>query len=507
MSDQASASGSPSGSVLFGSAQKPPLAPKTPPAGPSSPALKVSPVSATPPVPQAVDVPLIEPRFPRRARGYKEIRSTSGGAALSEGSASDTLSWKSRETLTVRCGHREFQEPLDFHTYALFKNGRQVHARSVGYSSDGDLVLQREESTRVAGRRSPTFGGSGSESTTPQLRPISVAVTGSVCLNPQAKPPRAHTDSELPSNGVSQYYKRRKYPGVKCPKNRKTRNRLMNDHMATAAGRRVYDAAKEDDEALEELTLPTPMFPNAIPSVYEHLVDCSERQQSEFLQLLRLNNNAASLRPGDKDSANHRFQQLSQRLKGELSHAMTTDYMPTFLSELDEKFSKLISEAKESDDAPSHVDIQCRDGYGRLMTHGVAAYYKLISESRTLDNGERVTRVQLPKPAKKAKDNRCTLGLPSMPLFKFLSSARARSPSPGADDEVPLPPPSSPPKPVSSPPLKLASAEKKKPQQRSNSEQPPEGNSPLEQNPRGEVDGQGRQKRFKKKTRLNFSFK
>jgi hypothetical protein len=234
----------------------------------------------------------------------------------------------------------------------------------------------------------------------------------------------------------------KKYPGVNCPKNRKVRNRLMNDHFATEAARALYDAAGSDEDP-DGLKAPAPAAFKAVPKSLDWLVHTDEALQQERMALLGLDlGSFASVGGGVKllkpavvkpiDSAAFRFTQLQTRMKGELQHAMCTEYMPRFIDELEARFEALISADADAAivGAPTETEVECRDGYGRLITHGVAAFYKLNSQSSDV-NGRRLTIVTLPKKR---------VPLPDQRLAPYLLRGNGTR-SPGAGPAAPPPMP------------------------------------------------------------------
>ena len=175
-----------------------------------------------------ISVPLIVPRYQKKTRTPQAM----GVTESSDDRETISSKWRKMqdEELHVMNAGAEYSEKIRFHAYELFRHGKhQIHSNSVGYSSDGDLVMVREEISEVS-------DADGS------VRRRLCAIGSAVCLNPAAKRPL--TDDDV-AQGVSlQSLRFRKYPGIKCPKNKKIRNRIMNDHFATIEARKIYDEAR-----------------------------------------------------------------------------------------------------------------------------------------------------------------------------------------------------------------------------------------------------------------------
>lgn len=375
----------------------------------------------------AVEVPLSHPRYERKTRLNRAMAVTDTTSDSEGRSPGQMLHARAREALNVRQGPVTHQEQISYHAYACYRHGsKQVHTRSVGYSSEGDLVLEKRE-VAVTSDSEPNV-----------LRRVHVAVDSSVCLNPKAKPTDPQTDGELDEKWQRRMNKLKKYPGVKCPKNRKIRNRLENDHFARGLARQLYEASRADSEAdVPESQRPNDDFIPQIPRHMRWLLDVDEDTQRREMHKLGLR------MPGDDrtskapqhdahhpDSGSFRFAQLSQKMRGDLHHAFTaTEFMPGFIADLDRQFIALIVAQAESPRAS--IELKCQDGYGRLVVHGVAAYYKLQSRSENNAQGERVTVVALPKKP---------LALPELKMSSYLNGEQP-SPTAGVSPTSPEPQP------------------------------------------------------------------
>jgi len=374
-----------------------------------------------------VEVPLINPRYERKTR-LNRVMAVTDSSDTDGRSPGELLHARAREALSVKQGPVSHSEEVSYHAYAMYRHGsRQIHTQSVGYTSDGDLVLTKRE---VAVE---------SDSDPNKLKRVHVAVESSVCLNSKARPTSPITDGELDAKWQKRLPKLKKYPGVKCPKNRRIRNRLENDHMARGIARQLYEQARSDNEdALPETQMPNESFIPRIPRGMQWLLNCDEDEQRREMAKLGLRmpgdhrdaGRGTQIQPGHPDSAAFRFAQLSNRMRGDLHHAFTaTEFMPGFMTDLDRQFVDLIVRQVEQPNAT--IELTCQDGYGRLIVHGVATYYKLQSRSVNNAQGERVTIVTLPKKP---------IALPDLKLTSYLAGEN-RSPDAGNSPTTPDPGP------------------------------------------------------------------
>lgn len=397
------------------------------PAHPPAPILKKKPAAAlafsepedgsSAPVagePRRVSVPISHPRYERKTRLNRTMAVTDSTSEDTGRSPADYLSQRSTEILNVRQGPVTHGETIRYQAYACYRTGsRRTHTQSVGYSSDGDLVLMRRDVSE-------------SGTSVNSHRRTAVGVDGAVCLNPRARPVDPKVDGEEPTGRWEKRLRRLpKYPGVRCPKNRKTRNRLINDHLAIPALRKQFELAHDDSDP-EGLREPAQPHFEALPATLDWVRDTTERAEAERLAKLGAEKKPvmAKQQQLSTESSEFRFMQLSSRLKSELRHAMTTDFMPGFIADVEAKLEALISDDQLGVCTPPAdvTSIVCRDGYARLLTHGIAGYYKLTSVSVDSVEG-RNTRVTLPKKR---------VPLPDQRLTAFLRGERpSESPNPG----------------------------------------------------------------------------
>lgn len=333
----------------------------------------------------------------------------------------ETLRKRSEDALRIKHGNAQYGETVQFHTFELFRHGsRQVQSRSVGYSSEGDLVLYKDE-----------YALAVSDS---ELAVSGVAIDGAVCLNPAARRPLSDVEATLEAKKIkgSRF---KKYPGVRCPKNRKIRNRLMNDHFATAYAKKLQDACvdfADIDAALEMEEFTRPTFPTLTKHVHQLVVHVDEDKERQELQRRGVYS-TPPLAPAtnpivvDVNSGDYRFNQLNSRLKDELKNALGSEFLTQQIVDLEAYFADYIRNPPV-DDQP--MIFQFRDGYGRLVCHGVAAYYNLVSKSEEAHGAASVvaggapksTIVSFPK-----KGGRC-IELPTSTLVATLQRRQGRSP-------------------------------------------------------------------------------
>lgn len=397
----------------------PPLAPQPRPyeARSRTPACGGTPTAqdASPAALRTTPVPLITPRYQRKSRAHRGMQLTDSFPGHSA-NAGQLRSQHGTESLTVTNGPQQYQQEMHFHTYEVYRHGsRQIHSRSVGYSSDGDLVMTREDYSE------PSDVDNG----VTRLRTV---ISNPTVLDPTARRPL--TDSEL--NSKKKLHLRRprykKYPGVYAPRNKRIRNRLMNDYFVGKQAMQLLNAARERrEEGIDDDTPPPKKksFQDLPSSVLKAFDLADEAQERELKRLGAMRDaNAGHAQPSkDPDSAEGRFQKLNLRLRGELQHALGSEFLSQQIEDLEVCFSEFIDRGP----TPESLVFHFRDGYGRLVCHGVAAFYQLVSESRSAGDGSlKLTYVSFPK-SKKAGSRE--LRLPYASLTHVLRGSRSSIPA------------------------------------------------------------------------------
>lgn len=336
------------------------------------------------------------------------------------------------EDLAIRHGNHQYQETVSFHTYATYRHGKhQIQTASVGYSSEGDLVLYQEDYATVS---ESEMG----------LQRRGKQISDAVCLNPQAKRPLTDVEELLPKNKIKGN-RFKKYPGIKCPKNRKLRNRLINDHFACGMARQLYEAhfrrkhgagdgdasGCDSDDAVEPAF---PMLPESVHGFVVHVDEEKHRKELEKRGLALDGTTLTTKEEVDPNSGEARFSALNSRLKEELKNALGSEFLTQQIMDLEAYFAEYITRyaptspttSNTAGGSPPPMIFVFRDGYGRLVCHGVAAYYLLNSASATADDGTRQTIVTLPSKAKgKAAGG---MELPHTTLLTVLQRRQGRSP-------------------------------------------------------------------------------
>ncbi|CCW66592.1 unnamed protein product [Phytomonas sp. Hart1] len=376
-------------------------------------------------------VPLITPRHPRNPRWGRTLTLTN--VARAPLSANAALHDRATETLAIRAGPHRYAQALHFHAYGLYKpGGRQLHRRSLGYSPEGDLVLTREDYSETS---------DGDLWFTPRCTLLSQPTV----LDPAARRPMTDTELALTSTRRGGWGQFKKYPGIYTPVNKKRRNRLLNDYFATPMGIELLEKNRawrrennrkhlnkekgedEDDDNDEEedkdMRPLRPFFTDLPPSVQRVFEKADEAQAWELAKLGVKSPTGSAQSMRDPDSAEVRFQALNTRLRGELHHALNSEFLCSQIEDLDVCFAEMIKRASTLDS----LVFRFRDGYGRLLCHGVAAYYQLVSESRQLsDEFTKITVVSFPQ---SKKDGVRVPNLPLLPLLHVLRGYRRKMPA------------------------------------------------------------------------------
>ncbi|CCW60590.1 unnamed protein product [Phytomonas sp. EM1] len=307
------------------------------------------------------------------------------------------------ETLRVEDGPRHFAAAVHFHPYDLFKTTRRrVQRRSVGYTPTGDLVLTREEISDT------------SDGDLRLARRGEVVISQPTVLDPAAR-------------------RARRYPGVYAPRNKKRRNRLLNDYFATpmgialleqsrtwrgAANAKEEDEEDDDDDDGDGARRFRPFFVDLPPALLRSLGRGEEEKGAEGGRPP-----PPPPPPRDPDAAEVRFQALHTRLRGELHHALNSEFLHAQIEDLDVCFTRMLQDGETSE----VLVFRFRDGYGRLLCHAVAAYYQLVSESRQLPDGMgKLTYVAFPR---SKKGGVRVPNLPQLPLIHVLRGYRGRMPA------------------------------------------------------------------------------
>lgn len=376
---------------------------------------------ATPPLgPRTAAVPLITPRYQKKSRTNRHMNVTD--SFPEQQTPSGALRQATTEQMTIQNGPMQYSQEMHFHTYDVYRHGKhQIHTRSVGYSSDGDLVMTREDYSE------PSDVDNGFVRKRTEISEPTV-------LNPHARRPL--TDQEMEGNRKIHINRPRykKYPGIRIPKNRKVRNRLLNDYFAHEMAREILVKAQEfrknKPEELETTTTPGPSFTD-LPKAVLRAFDLEGEEQLLEFERLHVHPDVVAPQtrnvrpPPHPDSPEGRFQALNTRLRGELQHALNSEFLTQQIEDLEVHFANFI---KDGATTPESLVFHFKDGYGRLICHGVAAYYLLVSESHTVMDGSgvKLTYVSLPKTRKHGVR---AVNSPQVPLLMVLQRNRRNLPA------------------------------------------------------------------------------
>ncbi|KAG5493923.1 hypothetical protein JKF63_01755 [Porcisia hertigi] len=385
----------------------------------SSPSVHAQGETNTPPSSsRTTAVPLITPRYQKKSHTVRHMNVTDSFPG--QQTPSGALRQEATERMTIQNGPMQYSQEVHFCTYDVYRHGkRQIHTRSVGYSSDGDLVMTREDYSEPSDVDNG-FVRKRSEISEPTV------------LDPQARRPL--TDKEVHSKHKIHLNRPRykKYPGIRAPKNRKVRNRLLNDHFAHEMAREILKTARNWRKVKPEepRAAVQPSFTD-LPKSVLHAFDLEGEEQLQEFERLRIHPQvlAPQLRnvraPPDPDSPEGRFQGLNTRLRGELQHALNSEFLTQQIEDLEVHFRDY---TKGGATSPESLVFLFRDGYGRLICHGVASYYLLVSESRTVmdGSGAKLTYVSLPKTRRHGVR---AVNLPHVPLLFVLKRNRRHLPA------------------------------------------------------------------------------
>ena len=134
-------------------------------------------------------------------------------------------------------------------------------------------------------------------------------------------------------------------------------------------------------------------------------------------------------------SPESRLREMGSKLREELKNSLSSEFLTQQIVDLERYFTDYITRPPASRDP---LVFRFRDGYGRLICHGVAAYYHLVSASRNGSDGAREVTVSRPvsrcsafkKSGNPASDHEAhSLQLPAMPLIQALTRKKSTSPT------------------------------------------------------------------------------
>lgn len=325
-----------------------------------------------------VEVPLITPRYQRRHRVVRRMNVTDSTPAVQK--TSSLLHNRTTECMTIKQGPLEYTEKVHFQTYELFRHSKgRIHTRSVGYSEDGDFVMFREDLSQAT------------DDVKAAVRRTAEIYNPTV-LDPSAKAPSAVMDDASSSSMPSRQTKK-KYPGIRAPRNKKIRNRLCNDFFASDVAKPILDQAREyekeeEREAKEGMYSSKPIF-CALPHPLDQGFDVQDAKDAKIAEKYWSQQRKLPPSPVDPNSPEARLQLLNTRLRAEVQRALSSKFLSQQMEDLEANFILFISShnantnnhSSTSGAAKKSLVFNFQNGYSRLICHGIATYYGLISQS------------------------------------------------------------------------------------------------------------------------------
>lgn len=326
-----------------------------------------------------VEVPLITPRYQRRHRILRRMNVTDSTPSVQK--TSSLLSNRTTECMTIQQGKLAYTEKVHFQTYDLFRHGKgKIHTRSVGYSEEGDLVMFREDLSEAAGDVQPA------------VRRTAMIYNATV-LDPSAQAPTS-PDSAPPPH-VS-HRSKKKYPGIRVPRNKKIRNRLQNDFFASDEAKPILDQAREFEKEEErergkneDKFATKPIF-CPLPHPLDLTFDVPDENGGSVAEKFWSPPQKPPPTPIDPNSPEARLQLLNTRLRAEVQRALSSEFLSQQMEDLEANFTLFICSGSSSttSDASStgnatkkSLVFNFQNGYSRLICHGIATYYGLVSQS------------------------------------------------------------------------------------------------------------------------------
>lgn len=350
--------------------------------------------------PHKVEVPLITPRYQHRHRVFNQMNVTDSNPNVQ--SPTSLLSNRTTECLTIQQGPMEYTEEVHFHAYDIFRHQKgKIHTRSVGYSDDGDLVMMREDMLEVM------------SDVEAAVRRKAV-IYNSTVLNPSAQAPP--TDSDLPSRSAQRVKK--KYPGIHAPRNKKIRNRLRNDCFVSDEAKPLLEQAREYEKEAQESggkeEVHTPkLFFGPLPPSLELTFDVQNEKKKKAAEKYWSQKPKQVPIPLNPNSPESRLQLLNTRLRAELQRALNSEFLSRQMEDLEANFTLYICSSGNESSKKSLV-FNFQDGYGRLICHGIATYYGLLSHSVVVDEEGGTCSGSVEEQGNSVKD-RFPLSFPSSP--------------------------------------------------------------------------------------------
>ena len=296
-----------------------------------------------------------------------------------------------------------------FVPFAHFKTGGTVVTRAVGYHSDGDLVVFREEESSAQ-----EVSGSDVDAAGVRVRRRRSNLTTSQRIEQPLNP------DKIDAKGL------RAFPGVAGPRSKQKHRRWRNQffiegQQAMAAAAAAPEAGGEGGGASATAASahhPARMTKETFQLLYTHrpttefqfhddegevntewapFVEVTEEKQAALLRKVRGGDGPAAPRvpQGGEWGVERRWLAIGKPLRLEL--VKVSAKRQAFITPVEQRLAAYVKEvdaACEACEEPTPLVLKFDDGYHRLLCHGVVTFYGLTSASTTGDDGERYTVIQ-----------------------------------------------------------------------------------------------------------------
>eukprot|EP00755_Sulcionema_specki_P019910 Sspe_Gene.70635::Locus_41718_Transcript_1_5_Confidence_0.556_Length_1576::g.70635::m.70635 len=237
---------------------------------------------------------------------------------------------------------------MTFVPFAVFQYGRnQVHTKAVGYHSDGDVVLLREEITPIS---------SSSDCEGPSA-PKSILTTSTRIEQPVA-------EHRIENRGI------RSIPGAAGPKGKNKRRRWRNqffvDDEINAGLMGDCSLAKHwlTKEDYQEL------YMHRTPTEYSYVKVTEEKH----VRILTTPHNPPKPKHCDPQSATARFERIGRALRSEFTRIWQKRVL--YLKGLEQQIRDFLTRVDDGCIEDTMV-VPFDDSYHRMLGHGICSYYNL----------------------------------------------------------------------------------------------------------------------------------
>eukprot|EP00659_Diplonema_papillatum_P021386 gene21386-32890_t len=301
---------------------------------------------------------------------------------------------------------------MTFVPFALFKQGDKVHTKSIGYHSDGDVVLIKEDIS----------SNSDSEVKNPKKQ----RSASSSRLTTTHRIEHTLNEDRIAKRGI------RAMPGVAGPKGKSKHRRWRNQFFIGEDFNRLDEAdlrptriTKTDFQELFTHRTPTAFSfheeDGGLNTKWSPFVEVTEEQQAKLLkQCTPLSASQNNYKAGSPLTPTSRWGRISKPLRAELVRLRNN--RDQFIEAVEERLLQYIGAIDQS-----HVDclepaplvLQFDDGYHRMLCHGIVTYYLLNSVSETDPDTD--TRYTMVTPSKTPE---YPFPLPTKSLLEHISAQK-----------------------------------------------------------------------------------